>query len=840
MGINRIRLQNGATGDPRVDARMQQTYQENIAANQAQQARNEGILQAAASRLFPEGNFQQIRANAPDQTTYNIDATADLVRNNPFGIIGEVAAPALTAAASIPYDVIQGIGRAVDQSNIDTSPYGGIVDDTEIPTGPSLSDLGQAIDAENPLSSALERTIGAATPLAERISGQDYSPNYLETATPTQDNLLPGVTRIKNPNPRFSGDEFFYSVPGVEGELTQATYDQYVNEKTNLASGGRVGFQAGSPLEMAAAQEAKTLDPALDAIRQQLFGKDYIQDIGKGQGIAQYYSGFGLPQSLKFTPPVVEEVAPAVDVTQPVVDTGGGEGGGGGTGDVDIVNTPFEQNLLDEGVGVQGAPGDPVVAPGEMPVTQEEIDAFNQIPVNREYGDEMDIGYGEGQVDPLLAAAVGGVDTTPVEVNENLIDRGNPLNDPRIVSEEFGLVGTPSYIDPIMDPNLMDIRQQQNQEATTLGSKINSAFENVKGKGTEAIGEFKDNLVELGGKVKEGFDNVIEFGDTAIDVGKTLATGAINYLGKSIFGPVGAVLGTALGALDLPGGRSEMSNKLGEQYGMDDIGRLTGGPMAGYAVDSAFGKGIEQTTIDRINSIKNRTAPQTESSEKKIEELEEFLEQIQRNKTAIDYDMEGTDEGDRAAEEAAVADEEFAETGDYDVYAGGGADQDPVGPDFGDTDYADPGVDAEENQPEPSFTPSGGGADRDPAPTPTADFYQDPITTGGGGAQGDKGGKIVCTMMNETYGFGSFRNKIWLRHSKDLAPEYQIGYHKIFLPLVRLSKTNKLLKKTLEHIAVHRTIDIRQEARGKVHLLGRVYRKILEPICYIVGKYGKR
>ena len=95
-------------------------------------------------------------------------------------------------------------------------------------------------------------------------------------------------------------------------------------------------------------------------------------------------------------------------------------------------------------------------------------------------------------------------------------------------------------------------------------------------------------------------------------------------------------------------------------------------------------------------------------------------------------------------------------------------------------------------------------------------------------------------MMNESYGFGSFRNKIWLKHSKDLAPEYQIGYHKIFLPLVKLSKTNKVLKKTLEHIAVHRTIDIRQESRGKMHLLGRLYRKILEPICYIVGKHAKR
>ncbi len=106
----------------------------------------------------------------------------------------------------------------------------------------------------------------------------------------------------------------------------------------------------------------------------------------------------------------------------------------------------------------------------------------------------------------------------------------------------------------------------------------------------------------------------------------------------------------------------------------------------------------------------------------------------------------------------------------------------------------------------------------------------------GGDQSGRSGGKIVCTMMNESYGFGSFRNKIWLRHSKNLAPEYQIGYHRIFLPLVKKAKTNKVLKKVLEHIAIHRTIDIRQEERNKIHLLGRVYRTILEPICYWVGK----
>ena len=115
-------------------------------------------------------------------------------------------------------------------------------------------------------------------------------------------------------------------------------------------------------------------------------------------------------------------------------------------------------------------------------------------------------------------------------------------------------------------------------------------------------------------------------------------------------------------------------------------------------------------------------------------------------------------------------------------------------------------------------------------------FGRDPDDVTGGSDGSSSGGKIVCTMMNESYGFGSFRNKIWLRHSKNLAPEYQIGYHRIFLPLVKKAKTNKVLKKILEHIAIHRTIDIRQEERNKIHLLGRVYRTILEPICYWVGK----
>jgi hypothetical protein len=166
---------------------------------------------------------------------------------------------------------------------------------------------------------------------------------------------------------------------------------------------------------------------------------------------------------------------------------------------------------------------------------------------------------------------------------------------------------------------------------------------------------------------------------------------------------------------------------------------------------------------------------------------------------------------------------------DFDFDQGGGGDGPPS------SGFSAPSKQGQ--SPRGSTTGVGGGADM--GSVSTAGQAGPPSQRGDGGGGGGGGGKIVCTMMNESYGFGSFRNKIWLRHSKNLAPEYQKGYHKIFLPLVKLSKKNIVLKKVLEHIAIHRTIDIRQESRGKVHLLGRLYRKILEPICYWVGKYVK-
>jgi hypothetical protein len=101
--------------------------------------------------------------------------------------------------------------------------------------------------------------------------------------------------------------------------------------------------------------------------------------------------------------------------------------------------------------------------------------------------------------------------------------------------------------------------------------------------------------------------------------------------------------------------------------------------------------------------------------------------------------------------------------------------------------------------------------------------------------------KIVCTAMNTSYGFGSYRQAIWLSYSeKNLTKAHEVGYHTLFKPLVKLGykKNNKIVRAILENIARNRTADLRAEMQGKKrNTLGRIYRAILEPTCYIVGKY---
>ena len=114
---------------------------------------------------------------------------------------------------------------------------------------------------------------------------------------------------------------------------------------------------------------------------------------------------------------------------------------------------------------------------------------------------------------------------------------------------------------------------------------------------------------------------------------------------------------------------------------------------------------------------------------------------------------------------------------------------------------------------------------------------------------------IVCTMMNETAGFGTFRNKIWHKFwqekgsngKKSFTQDHRMekGYHAIFLPLVRFAKKDGtfslMVRKILTHMGKHVTADFYGEMRNKKRdNLGRVYRAVFEPLCWGIGKFRKK
>ena len=509
---------------------------------------------------------------------------------------------------------------------------------------------------------------------------------------------------------------------------------------------------------------------------------DYVRDL---------YSVYGGGLPTIDVAPVVDTTTPTVDTTTPTVDIGGG---GGDT---------------DQVASVEG------ITPTET-ITQPSFD--DQFQSIEDIGTPIDVGFGEGQVDPRLAAGLEGpiVDTSPV---------------------------TPTITAPSGDVFAVDdpLAEEKIDFTPETQGLVDQAFSKVGSTASDIM----NDLSQIPGAIADFANQTVDIAGQKINVGKTLLKAGIN---KIVGGPISLVF-DAIGALGLEGGRGDVSDALAAKYGRDDIGRLTSGVMAGYSV----GPNFAQTIQNRIDNIKNRTAPQTDASRKTIAELEQIkAETISAGSSGVITEpgtVVATGEIPVTQDEIDAFNAPPADINIVDEVALTGLLEPEITADAGfeDTGRSDTGTVSTAGQAGPP-SQRGGGADIGSAAaigSATAAAAQDAARVGQYSApssqsDGGGGGKIVCTMMNNSYGFGSFRNKIWLKHSKDLAPEYQIGYHKIFLPLVRLSKTNKLLKKTLEHIAVHRTIDIRQEARGKVHLLGRVYRKILEPICYWVGKYAKR
>ena len=469
-------------------------------------------------------------------------------------------------------------------------------------------------------------------------------------------------------------------------------------------------------------------------------------------------------------------VTPPADTTP--IDTGGR---GDGTGiitdsaaqNIGEVNTPFEQNLIDQGAGVQIAPGQPVVAPGEMPVTQEEIDKFNQIPITpvnefptgdaslaeqTEAKDRAAKALADEQALTNLEKARTGQYDAPTETyadtgDPDLLDlAGGELGGSDAGFADKGVPVGEAYAptDTVNYSELDDLEADPGAQPTELGGKINSAFENVKGRGIEATEDFKNTLIGLGGKVKEGFENIIDFGNTQIDVTKTLATGVINYVGKNILGPVGALIGTALQAL--PEGGPTLQTSKAQSIGL--AGENEYQDKYGINTQSQFGD-YDQYNIDRVEELQEKIDDGTIQQYKDDGTLtylgKELKDRQEYNKiSGVGGDIDDDPTGDAEIAEIIARDDridagiEAAEDDKEDVDIG------PVGVDAGTADvqdYADiyePSTPAPAPSPAPSYSP----------PSPHRNGGGNGARAGGGSQKAQSGGSSPSGGISSHGGWG--------------------------------------------------------------------------------------
>ena len=120
-------------------------------------------------------------------------------------------------------------------------------------------------------------------------------------------------------------------------------------------------------------------------------------------------------------------------------------------------------------------------------------------------------------------------------------------------------------------------------------------------------------------------------------------------------------------------------------------------PGANITFNEATGQ-FESDDEDALNEWNRLT--------KNIQDRNKYYKSVDQNYNKLKHNYEVAKKQRAAweketAREQDWADKQFKETGDYDEYAGaGGTWTGPHGPQFGDKDYADPGADAAENQPD--------------------------------------------------------------------------------------------------------------------------------------------
>ena len=111
----------------------------------------------------------------------------------------------------------------------------------------------------------------------------------------------------------------------------------------------------------------------------------------------------------------------------------------------------------------------------------------------------------------------------------------------------------------------------------------------------------------------------------------------------------------------------------------------------------------------------------------------------------------------------------------------------------------------------------------------------------GGAIGGMVGGRVICNELHRQGLMDRERVVLDYRFTRDyLSPTHVNGYHLWALLAVRQMRRGRLVN-FWRHIATHRANEIAYifGKRDKPDYLGKVYRRIFEPICWTLGLFGK-
>ena len=196
-----------------------------------------------------------------------------------------------------------------------------------------------------------------------------------------------------------------------------------------------------------------------------------------------------------------------------------------------------------------------------------------------------------------------------------------PGTDVGIMSNLANLFGSSAMANEPMSIEDFQVQNIKDRPIASVPSNfLNYRFQNARTPFTpvrEGITSLKDKL----GTIK----------DKGIDVGRM----ALSGIGRFAAGPIGGILGSIIGSVKESPEQRAMRDFYGNEFGLDDIGRVQSGVMKGYSPVSLFGGvGLNQAIDKRIAKINQTLAKQKKNRSKVLENRLKELKELRAKESA--------------------------------------------------------------------------------------------------------------------------------------------------------------------------------------------------------------